>query len=277
MVERILLGAALPAFAAGAVLLASWRRHGTLGKFGASAAGALALAGGYALGHIVIAGMPSFPPPSHTDWMVGFAILAAMGGMLVTLARVSDLLVVAAVPWLLLAPLAQHPWSREETALQLTGLSFALLGLWIALEALSRHARIRELTFGLLLTTLAASTSLALSGSFLLAQLAGALAATLGAALVVTLVNPALRLSGGAVAVIIVIAGALLMSGHYYAELPAPSGVLVALSFVTPWVAHLPGPMSPGRRALVYIAAAIVPAAVAVGLAVAASPSWGSG
>jgi hypothetical protein len=281
MLSTILLAAVLPALASGLVsglvLLAIWRRRETMGKFAASVTGAVALAGGYFLGHVLIAGRPEFPPPSATEWIAWFALMAALGGVLVTFARVSALLVVATVPWLLLAPLAKHTWTREQTTLHLTGLSFALLGLWIGLEVLSRQVSVRQLGVGLLITTLATSASLAISGSLQLGQLAGALAATVGGALAVTLFNPRLRLSGGALAVVVVIAGALMMDSHYYAFLPAPSGALLALSFLTPWFGRWPGSMTDRKRTLVHLAAAFLPAAVAVGLAIAASPDWGSG
>jgi hypothetical protein len=277
MLSRIFLGATLPALVSALVLLVAWRRRGTLGKFVASVAGALAIAGGYTLGHVMIAGWPPFPPTSALEWMVGFAVLAAIGGILFTLARVSSVLLVAAVPWLLLAPLAQYTWNREETALHLAGLSFSLLGVWVAVQTLSRHVSARVLSIGMLVTTIAASIALAVSGGFVLGQLQGAIASTLGAALVIALVNPSTSLSGGAIAVAIVVTSALLMSGHFYGDLPTPSAGLIALSFVTPWLARWPGQVTARTRALAHVAAAVVPAAVAVGLAVAASPEWGSG
>src|SRR5262245_57705968 len=102
MLTRIILGATLPALVSALVLFVTWRRQAAPGKFVASVAGAIAIAGGYVLGHVLIASWPPFPPTSAVEWMVGFAGLAAIGGILFTLARVSAVLLVAAVPWLLL-------------------------------------------------------------------------------------------------------------------------------------------------------------------------------
>jgi hypothetical protein len=127
-----------------------------------------------------------------------------------------------------------------------------------------------------LVAALGVAAALLLSGSLTLGQIGGGLATAVGVAWVASWWQPDLSPSRGGVAVLIATVAALLIEGHVYSGLPASSAYLLVAAPLAAWVALL----GPTRRwagwqsALLGAFATLVPSAIAVGLAIAASPGY---
>ncbi len=278
--RTFLLGMALPAVVSGTVLLAAWRRRTPL--VGGTWSGAIALSIGYVAGHIGVAGLPPFPPTEATQWLAYLA-LAGMGlGLVDTLYQKNPawlrwglrLLLAGAVVWLLLRPVFEHTWGPAKGIVWMVALGVTLLAFWGQLEALAERQPGAGLPLLLLIVTAASSAILLVSGSALLGQLCGALTAVIGASLVVAWRAPTFSLSRGAPPVVSVLLGGLWLNGYFYAEAPLTSLLLMALSPTAVWVGQTERVqrLAPWQANLVRVGAVLIPAALAVIVAVQASP-----
>jgi len=253
----------LPAAAvSGGVLLAAW-----LFKWRTRAwPAAVAVGAGYATSHALIRGAPEALPADATQLLFHFALAGALVGV------VEDRLPVAArwgaravlagiVPWLLLRGLAEHTWeSTTEAALWYAGLGLGLFLVWSVLEWRAR--RLEGVAQPLVFCLVAGGGAVALAAgrSGVLGQMSGALAAALGPLVLLALLMPK-RTARGAIPVFVLLLAALAMSGHFFAELPAPSALLV---FVAPLAAV--------RRHWLGAAVALVLVGAAIYLSHAANP-----
>lgn len=303
--QLLLLGVALPALVAAAAqilafLLArrSARQDAAPSSLDLARGAALGLAAGYAAADVALQGWPTLPPTDSTRWTLWAAL--ALG----TLAAVEVLvaafvagpgksgrdgarfswgtrarggfrgLVCAAMPALILRPLFGSTWSAGEGMLWAVGLAVALLGLAASSEALVLRRPGAALPLALWATSAGSSIALVLSGSLLQGQLAGAIAATLGATIVLEWWRPESHAGRGLGHGATTLLGALWIAGRFYSELPASCAGLLVLSLVAPWAAELPPARRiEGRRAaLLRLALALVPAALAALLAWHQSP-----
>jgi hypothetical protein len=116
------------------------------------------------------------------------------------------------------------------------------------------------------------SVALILSGGLLLGQLAGILSATAATCFLLIIAVRAPFLPSGAAAPLSLVCAGLLLSGFFYAELPTASALLLALAPTTALLRV--GEKSHSQsRALAYRTALVaVPVAIAVVLALHASP-----
>jgi hypothetical protein len=265
------------AAAVAAVLLfffARWR------KTASRCAAAIAIGAGYVAGHVFAVGWSPFPPRHATHWLFWFAVIGVVAAAADVLVRPKG--TVRFVAWaiictiacrLILQPKFSYAWSAAEGWLRVFAIALAIVVLTFCLDLVDRRP-FGTMTLFSVTTVLCGGTSVALilSGSLLLGQLACILSA-IGAAcfLVIIAVTAPFHPSGAAAPLSLVCAG-LWLSGFFYAELPAASALLLELA---PALALLPvgKPSHSQSRVLAYrIAFVAVPVAIAVVLALHASP-----
>jgi hypothetical protein len=283
LVEMAWFVVVVPALAAAVTLVAAgWvgRRAGLAG--GDQAAVALGLGAG-ALAAQLVNARPAFPPVEVTDripWIVAAAMLLGLCESVRPSpgwARWENrLLLTALVLGLILGPVLGEDWPTRSALARQGGLALVLLAAWANLESLASRRSTAMLGPALLVVAASAGVALMMSGSLVLGQLGLGLASALAAAWVVSwwLRGPSLRRGG--IPVLFATYGALLIVGHIYSGLPAPAAYLLAAAPLAAWV----GFVGPTRRLAAWQAtllgalATLVPAAVAMGLAIAASPRY---
>lgn len=272
IVVPLLLGVALPAAVAAAVLLVVGRRGGPCERAsGGCWGGAVAIGAGYLAGHVLVMGRPTFPPPEVTAWL--FYLTWPVMGAAVVKGRRTRWAVRAAVSgaavWLLLRPIARHSWGMGECVLGLGGLFAAMLVFWSQMEGLAHRAKGVSLPLSLFVAVAGAGAVLLLSGSVVLSRLCGALSAALAAAALVAWRRPGVSLAGGGVSVVAVLFASLLICGYFYVQASATSVILLALAPAVAWVGQVPGVrrITPWKIAIVRIAAVLVPVGAAVTIA----------
>lgn len=241
----------------------------------------VALAIGYAGGHVVTAGWPAFPPSEATQWLPYFALAAMLLGVLDAFIRPPGslraliwILFCASLLGLLLKPKFQYGWSFLEGVLWIVGLATGMLLLAASLDASVR--RDLSISSPLVLAIVACGTGVALmlSGSMLLAQLAMALAAALGAILVVAFFFPKAAESRGLVPVVVALLSSLWLSGCFYADLPFASALLLAgASFPALLLISLSEKVPSWKDLLLRASLPAILVAIAVFLALRASPA----
>jgi hypothetical protein len=258
------------AAAAGGQALALWL--GT--KRAQRALTPVALGLGYFCGHFLITGWTPFPPTDTTNWLPYFGLAAAALGIFWAAlpkagAWVSLTLLAVCAVRLLLEPKFRYGWAAGQGWIWVIGLGLGVALLGAILSALVRRSSAAiELPFVLLVVGAGISGALMLSGSFLLGQFGAVFVGAIFGALLFSLRGSA----GieGIVPVVSVLVGVLLVSGYFFADLPAPSAVLLAGASV---LALTPtGRLSGLRGAALRIGLVSLPVATAVILAFRASP-----
>jgi hypothetical protein len=243
-------------------------------------ADAVALGIGYAGGHAMTAGWPTFPPSEATQWLPFFALAAMLLGVLDALLRPAGSL--RALIWiffcagllrLFLKPKFQYGWSLPEGVLWIAGLAVGMLVLASSLDAAVR--RDTSISSPLILTIVACGTGVALmlSGSMLLGQLAMVLAAALGAIVAVALLLPKAVEGRGVVPVAVALLASLWLSGYFYSDLPLASALLLAAASFPALVLISLSEKIPSWKGLLLRAGIVsIPVAISVFLAFRASP-----
>jgi len=275
----LLLGVVAPAVMAAAILRLA--RRPAAGAGGSVAAGGLAVALGYAVGHLGPRGIGPVPPVEASQWLpylaLGAAALCALEPLLAgraALHRLGGLALLVAGLVLLLRAKTTYGWTAAESAVWLGALALMLLGLWLELEWVVPALPPLSGWIVLVVVCVGGAIALAASGSLLLGLLGGALAAACGGAAF----TAALATGHGferrsAIAPTVILAG-LLAIGYFYSELPAASAALLAIApLATKAVPRsLVNRRGAWTGALLHGAAAALPVALALGLALAASP-----
>lgn len=276
LLKQMLPSTALAAAIAAALLFVFARWW----KSASRCAGAIAIGAGYVTGHVLAAGWSPFPPRHATHWLFWYAVIGVIAAAVDTLVRPKG--TVRLVTWaiictiacrLILQPKFSYAWSAGEGWLWVFAIALGVVVLTSCLDLVERRPFGTATLFSL--TTVlcgGACVALILSGSLLLGQLACILSAIAATCfLLIIAVAAPFHPSGAAVPLSLICAG-LWLSGFFYAELPAASALLLALA---PSVALLPvGKKSHSEaRVLAYrIAFVTVPVAIAVVLALHASP-----
>lgn len=248
-------------------------------------AGAVAVACGYAAGHVTTAGWPALPPAEATQWLFFFALITLPAGVLDTLLRPSLLArlgiwlaLSAGLLALLLRSKMQFSWTPAQSVLWLLGLAAVMTLLAACLGRLARPGP--DAVIALFTAAAVAGGSgvaLMLSGSLLLGQLALVLAGALGVATVIAWFLPDLPLGRGIVPVAVALLTSLWATGYFYAELPALSAFLLGGAVVLPTLvpqseARMGGRVAPASLAIRAVVV-LVPVIAAVVVAFRASPS----
>jgi hypothetical protein len=276
LLKQMLPSAALAAAVATALLFvfACWW------KSASRCAGAIAIGAGYVAGHVLAAGWPPFPPRNATHWLFWFAVIGVIAAAADALVRPKG--TIRLVTWaiictiacrLILQPKFSYAWSAAEGWLRVVAIGLGVVVLTCCLDLVERRPFGTATLFSV--TTVlcgGACVALILSGSLLLGQLACILTAIAATCfLLIIAVTAPFRPSGAAAPLSLICAG-LWLTGFFYAELPAASALLLALA---PAIALLPvGKESHSQsRVLAYrIAFVAAPVAIAVVLALHASP-----
>jgi hypothetical protein len=268
---------AVVAAAVAAVILfvfARWR------KTASRCAGAIAIGAGYVAGHVLAAGWSPFPPRHATHWLFWFAVIGVIAAAADAFVRPKG--TIRFVAWaiictiacrLILQPKFSYAWSATEGWLRVFAIALAIVVLTFCLDLVERSPFGTARLFSVMTVFCGgACVALILSGSLLLGQLACILSTTVATCFVLIIAGRAPFHPSGAAAPLSLVCAGLLLSGFFYAELPTASALLLALS---PTMALLRvGKKSHSQsRALAYRAALVaVPVAIAVVLALHASP-----
>jgi hypothetical protein len=246
------------------------------------AAVALALGAGALAAQFAVA-WPHFPPIEVTDripWLVGVAMLL---GLLESThptpawARWENrLLLVVLVLGLILEPVHRTEWPSRHVLAVEGALVLGMLYGWMNLERLAASRSTAVLGPAILAVGASTAVALLLGHNLVLFRIAGGLTAALGAAWVLSWWLPDASLSRGGVTVLVATVAALLIEGHVYSYpgFPLASAILLAVSPLAAWPAFV-GParrLASWQSALLAAVLCLLPAAIAVGLALSASP-----
>lgn len=276
LLKQMAPSAVLAAAVAAVILFvfARWR------KTASRCAGAIAIGVGYVAGHVLAAGWSPFPPRHATHWLFWFAVIGVIVAAADAFVRPKG--TVRFVAWaiictiacrLILQPKFSYAWSATEGWLRVFAIALAIVVLTFCLDLVERSPFGTARLFSVMTVFCGgACVALILSGSLLLGQLACILSTTVATYFVLIIAGRAPFHPSGAAAPLSLVCAGLLLSGFFYAELPTASALLLALS---PAMALLRvGKKSHSQsRALAYRAALVaVPVAIAVVLALHASP-----
>jgi len=276
LLKQMLPSAALGAAVATALLFvfARWRKRAS------RCAGAIAIGAGYVAGHVLAAGWSPFPPRYATHWLFWFAVIGVITAAADALVRPRG--TVRLVTWaiictiacrLILQPKFSYAWSAAEGWLRVFAIALGVVVLTCCLDLVERRPFGTATLFSVATILCGgACIALILSGSLLLGQLACVLSATAAPCFLLTIAVKGPFDPSGAAAPLSLVCAGLWLNGFFYAELPAASALLLALA---PAVALLPvrKESHSQSRALAYrIAFVAVPVAIAVLLALHASP-----
>jgi hypothetical protein len=229
----------VPAFAAGFIWLLSGRIR-SLHRFGWLLS-PLAIGAGYLVAHILISGVPPFPPTDSIHWLFYFALLAIGLGWLAELPAdyrwLWGSLGLLLLGWLMVLgfkPLLESgywaPWSGAQIILLLTLATWLLI---VLVAPVGEQERGAGLPF--LLATLGGLSAglIFYNKSALLGQLAGSLGTVLGMGVLMSWIMRGFQLGRGAVALALLLMALLWSMAYGYAELPAHSLALLYLTGVS--------------------------------------------
>lgn len=272
-----LLGVALPAVIAGLCLLLARRA-----AWGPGAGAALAVGAGCVAAQVLQRGWRGWQPAEATDWLwicaAGGALVGAVGLTRrgpAPLRLAWRLLVCGVVAWIVLAA-----WRRgaEPSTARAVVVAIGAGGAvaWSLLE-LPQSAPGWLPPAVLAMSAAGAAVAIGVSGSVTLAMLGGASCAVLSAGAVASALRLGPATLPGVVAPFLPALTALLLIGVFYSYLPATSAVLIAAA---PCIALAPRALLGDRArrpavALWLVLAAVALLAVAVKLALDASPPFG--
>lgn len=287
LLGMLAFGVAVPALTATAivasVLMGGRRLEGTMRS---GVAVTLGLGLGELAGHAGVS-WPSWPPSDVTD-RIPYLVLAAMLAALVEVIGSAAAWGKAGIAWgnrtlltvvtlaAMLGPIYGETWTTPNMLLGGALIGAGMVLAWANLDAVTSRVSGPPVFLPLLLLLTGASVVLVLSGSVVLGRLAGVLTAAFAGCWVVSWWTPIIDFKRGGRPILVVALGSLLLNGHFYAEVPRGSVVLLAMAPATLALLNL-GPVA--RRpswvhALIATTVMAVPVAVAVGLAVAAMPSY---
>lgn len=278
MLETAIAGVVIPfavaAIVLGLALAAIVRGHGGA----APALAAIAVSGGYVLAHLVIIGLPSWPPVEARSWIFVFAIASALlGAADAFVARsayawAQRIALGLALALALLAPLLRHSWTKGEGLVATLALATLFVIVHASADRLRDRGQPTALAAALAGTSGALAIALVAGGSALLGQLMGALACALTPIFFASFGKSAPRWFSGVTTPAVAIGVAFLAAGTFYAELPRHAALLWAASI--PAAALVAAPLTrvlgPRRAWLAIAAAALLPAIIGTALAIAA-------
>lgn len=239
------INAGVPALVAGFVWLLSGRIR-LLQCFGWLLS-PLAVGAGYLMAHVLIGGIPPFPPTDSTHWLFYFALLGVGLGWLAALPAdyrwFWSALGLLLLSWLMVLgfkPLIESgywaSWSGARIILMLTLATWLLM---VLVAPVGEQEQGAGLPF--LLATLGGISAglIFYNKSALLGQLAGSLGAVLGMGVPISWVVRRFRLGYGAVALALMLMAMLWALAYGYAELPAHYLALLYLTGVSLAVSRL--------------------------------------
>ena len=242
--ETMALPILVPFAVCALVLLAfgrSWRRSGTASD--GVATGAIGLGAGYLTCHVLVDGLPAFPP--HESWQsliflaasaMVIAFVQALGRWPARIRLIAAILLAGAGGWLLVRTNQDHLWAHRATV------AAAMLLWFVVLEPIVGPARGASISLPLCCAFISVSLVLILSGNAKLAQLAAGFAASLGAATILAWRWPLFGLGRGMVIVAGVLLVGLLFSGYSlsFSTVPSWAYVVAGAAPLATWIGVLP-------------------------------------
>ncbi len=242
---------------------------------------AAVLGAGYIVGYLGLEGLPAFPPRLGTHWLCYFAIVGLIVGRFWHLAGwgpTAQIAISILIPRLLLTTTFKHTWGLIAGIIWWVCLAVVIFIVWYLVEqsfsVLPSGASGPFVYFGLFGGT---ALILALSGSLRLAQHCGILVALFAASWIITLVLQRNRKSfvfprGVSPSVTLLLVG-IWMNGYFFAEVPAVSAILLAISPALALVGRIQTIQRLGavRSSLVQVGAIALPVVIAIVVAVARS------
>jgi hypothetical protein len=280
LVDLFLPGFLVPAAVAAGILLGAGWIIGTASERAGRVAGAAALSAGFCAAWVVLPAARWWPEDPW-DWLPYLTVLAGGAGLIDLVPAVPRLLVwlvrlaVAAVAaWLLVPVLGELAKLRSGW---LAGTAATVCLLWFLLEPLAGRLPPGRLPALLGLVAGAAAVVLEAAGILKLAQAAGVLTAGLAACALASWGRTSSFLRGMIPGLAVVLPG-LLLNGYVYrtTTVPAVAFLLLLAAPLGPWVGALPllRDMTGWRRTVVQAAAVLLPAGLAVGIALLSSGEW---
>jgi hypothetical protein len=255
-----------------AAMLARWLSV----KWAKQLAFALAVGGGYAIGHAKSAGWPVFPPGDATHWLLFSALGSIAFGFVFGLLRdrwtigwlASFAVLLLGSLSLLLAPKFKHGWTTGQGVLWIATLTLAAVVMAWPLDTILRPRVSRCPLLWLLVICGGTGAALAMSGSILLGQLAAVLAAVVVGLSVASAAEVPVECA--VVPALSTLFIGLVACGYFYAELPWSSALFLVLA---PALALLVLGKASLRLDLLRAGVVAAPVAAAIWLAFRASPS----
>ena len=246
---------------------------------------AAALGAGYIVGYLGLEGLPAFLPSQGIHWLCYLAIIGLIvGGFwhLPVWGPIAQVALSIIIPRLLLTTTFKYTWGPIAGIIWWVFLAVAIFIFWHLVEqsfsTLPSGASGPFVYFGLCGST---ALILALSGSLRLAQHCGTLVALFAASWIITLVLQRDRkrfvFPRGTSPVVTLLLAGLWMNGYFFAEVPAVSAILLAISPLLAQVGRIEAVQGLGgrRSILVQVGAIALPVIIAIGVAVARSGFFG--
>lgn len=275
----VLYGAVLPALAVAVAMLAAWRpwrqQYGASVPWGA----AVGLAAAFSITQFGLVGRTSFPPREPYQWIVFVVLFAAALEVLVSSVRLPCCtrcplrgLLAALTAWLTVPAFHSHPSLAAWTVVA------AVLILSRGLQNAALQVRGAAAPMAWLMAATAMAIVLERSANAKLAQLSGSLAAGMGVIFLMGLWKPTWPVAARAGSILAVAFPALLVNGHATSdEIPGIAYVLAGLSPLGVWLAagHEMRRLSGWKRAIAAATGVLIPASIAVAIAVQATLSAG--
>jgi|GEM_PF-1438287 len=277
MIFNALMAIFIPACTAGVVLLLASRLSGASSAVRQSA-GAVGLALGFVAGQFLILGKPAFPPIDGTSWLPYLAGMAMCAGMICgTFAQrgwvnwLVAILICASVPYLLLQTQFKYTWSPDQGKLaegifHLAGIFVALLLIWKSIDRAVRTIPGIVVPLALIVICAGSAGVIMMGESALVAQLAGCLAAGLGAVAVLAFFIKDFTPGTGTTAVLVTLLAGFWINAYFYANVPAPSALLLVAAPLMLWLGTLPfiSRMSELKSGLARLSLVTLPVALAL-------------
>ena len=246
---------------------------------------AVALGISYIVGYLGLEGLPTFPPRQGIHWLCYLAIIGLIvGGFwhLPVWGPIAQVALSIIIPRLLLTTTFKYTWGPIAGIIWWVLLAVAIFIFWHLVEqsfsTLPSGASGPFVYFGLCGGT---ALILALSGSLRLAQHCGTLVALFAASWIITLVLQRDRkrfvFPRGTSPVVTLLLAGIWMNGYFFAEVPAVSAILLAISPLLAQVGRIEAVrgLSARRSILVQVGAIALPVIIAIGVAVARSGFFG--
>lgn len=232
--------------------------------------------------HFLLGGF-KFSLVAAADWMPYVALLAGVLGALATLARMPVAIrwiwravICAAIAGAIASGKIRNGWPMVEAVPTLAAFVLHTLAAWWLFERVTDRTRGPSGPIVLMIYATGVSQILALAFySLRLAQMPTAMAAVAGAAMVVALIRPRFTLALGGVHVILLVSNAALLQGVLFPGDAILPRVLPWILLASPLLAASADllPLKGWKLVVVRSVLAIIPVAVAIGLAAALRPA----
>lgn len=280
--KAIFFGLILPAIVCISNVAAAFLMPQSVGTKSRERLAAFAVTSGYIIGYLGIEGSLPLLPREGIHWLFYLAIAAfAIEGVLFLPARVRlfvHLALAVVIPRLILNAKFKYAWGNLEELIWWACLALAIFFFFTSVKSMEKDTTLLPTgaaqPFVFLGIAGGSALILALSGSMRLAQHAGVLVAMFAAIWIAMLLLPRFFGTDASLPDFFIPGAAYLLvglwlNGYFYAEVPAASAVLLAVSPAMAWV-------SKGKSAPIQIACIALPVIVAMGIAVALSGLFGS-